>query len=198
MSLLPVVMKDRQEIFPVRESFNDFPMQLSGWKGNRGSIENEVIEVLQFDDYLMADYVNSNNNAINLYVAYYQSQRKGASIHSPKSCIPGGGWRIQEHLIKEMVLDSGKTMSVNRLFIQNGSVRRLVYYWFDQRGRNMTNEYVIKWYLFWDSLTKSRTDGALVRVSISVSPDDDLSEADDMLIKFINDSAGTLNNYIPD
>ena len=146
----------------------------------------------------MADYVSSNNDSINLYVAYYQSQRKGASIHSPKSCIPGGGWRIQEHLIKDLVLDSGKVMSVNRLFIQNGSVRRLVYYWFDQRGRNMTNEYVIKWYLFWDSLTRSRTDGALVRVSTLVNPDDDLSEADDLLMQFINDSTDTVNKYIPD
>ena len=30
-----------------------------------------------------------------------------------------------------------------------------------QRGRNLTNEYAVKWFIFWDSLTRQRTDGAL-------------------------------------
>jgi len=198
MSLLPIMIEGRQEIIPERESFSDFPMELAGWEGRRGSIEREIIDILQFDDYLMADYAMGTNGSVNLYVAYYKSQRKGASIHSPKSCIPGGGWQIQEHLIKDLVLDNGEKMAVNRLFIQNGSARQLVYYWFDQRGRNMTNEYIIKWYLFWDSLTESRTDGALVRVTTFVNPSDDLSKADDLLMKFINDSSNIIDNYIPD
>lgn len=198
MSLLPIIIEDRQEVIPERQSFSEFPMELASWNGRRGSIEKEIIDVLKFDDYLMANYVSAANDSINLYVAYYESQRKGASIHSPQSCIPGGGWQIQDHLIKDLVLDNGETLSVNRLFIQNGSDRQLVYYWFDQRGRNMTNEYAIKWYLFWDSLTKSRTDGALVRVTTSVNSNDDLAEADDLLIKFISDSSKIINDYIPD
>ena len=198
MSFLPIILEERVDIIPERKLFIDFPMELAGWNGRRGLIEQEVIDVLQFDDYLMANYVSETNNHINLYVAYYESQRKGASIHSPKSCIPGGGWQIQEHLIKDLTLDNDEALAVNRLFIQNGSARQLVYYWFDQRGRNMTNEYVIKWYLFWDSLTKSRTDGALVRVSMFIKPDENLSKADAVMLQFINDSANTINNYIPE
>ena len=105
MSLLPLIIEGRDEIIPERESFSDFPMELADWNGRRGSIEREIIDILQFDDYLMADYASDTNGMVNLYVAYYESQRKGASIHSPKSCIPGGGWQIQEHLIKDLVLD---------------------------------------------------------------------------------------------
>src|SRR5438034_8174067 len=48
------------------------------------------------------------------------------------------------------------------LFPYTTLFRSLVYYWFQQRGRDMTNEYLVKWYLFWDSLTRSRSDGAMV------------------------------------
>ena len=197
MSLLPMIMESREEIVPVRESFKSFPMQVSEWVGRSGEIEREIIDILQFDDYLMTDYVNNRNDAINLYVAYYQSQRKGASIHSPKSCIPGGGWQIQEHRKKELALENGEVLAVNRLFIQNGSSRQLVYYWFDQRGRNMTNEYIIKWYLFWDSLTKSRTDGALVRVSTNIDSNEDVGLADERLESFTKEISSILHEYIP-
>ena len=30
-----------------------------------------------------------------LYVGYYSSQTHGATIHSPKNCLPGSGWQPQ-------------------------------------------------------------------------------------------------------
>ena len=55
-------------------------------------------------------------------------------------------------------------MVVNRLVIAKGQSRQLVYYWFAQRGRIISNEYLAKFYLFWDALVLKRSDGALVRV----------------------------------
>ena len=53
-----------------------------------------------------------------------------------------------------------------------------MYYWFQQRGRVITNEFVVKWYLFWDALTRHRTDGALVRLIIALPPTSNEAEAD--------------------
>ncbi|MCK4707974.1 MAG: VPLPA-CTERM-specific exosortase XrtD, partial [Gammaproteobacteria bacterium] len=183
MSLLPIMIEDRQEIIPERKSFVDFPMELAGWNGRHRSLEREVIDVLQFDDYIMADYASDANDNINLYIAYYESQRKGASIHSPKSCIPGGGWRItslEDHNITDTYI--GNTpLVVNRLLIEKGENKQLVYYWFQQRGRIITNEYLMKWYLFWDAMTKSRTDGALVRLITTLNPGQNIEIADKRL-----------------
>ena len=33
---------------------------------------------------------------VELYVAWYDSQRAGRSAHSPRTCLPGGGWQIVE------------------------------------------------------------------------------------------------------
>ena len=32
---------------------------------------------------------------VNLYVAWYDSQQAGRSVHSPRTCLPGGGWQIK-------------------------------------------------------------------------------------------------------
>ena len=61
-------------------------------------------------------------------------------------------------------------LAVNRVVIQQGESRMLVYYWFQQRGRVITNEYAAKWYMFVDALTKQRTDCALVRLMTVVPP----------------------------
>ena len=45
-------------------------------------------------DYILSDYSRPDGKSVNLYVAYYASQRKGELPHSPIVCIPGGGWTI--------------------------------------------------------------------------------------------------------
>ena len=104
---------------------------------------------------------------VNLYIAYYNSQRKGEAVHSPRSCLPGGGWQMRDFGQRELpaIVVGGQPLRVNRTLIELGDQRQLVYYWFQQRGRVITNEFAVKWYLFWDAITRHRTDGALVRSS---------------------------------
>ncbi len=73
-----------------------------------------------------------------------------------------------------------------------------MYYWFDQRGRNITNEYMVKWYLFWDSMTAGRTDGALIRLTTVVQPGEDVAKADKRLAEFAGMIKPTLPDYIPE
>ena len=196
-TLVPFFTEERQEIVPERETFADFSMEYPGWQGRSEPLEQVYIDSLKFDDYLMSNYLNNSGDLVNFYVAYYGSQRKGASVHSPKSCIPGGGWRIVEHQVRELALGDSSNLPVNRLLIQNGSNKQLVYYWFDQRGRSLTNEYAVKWYLFWDALTRNRTDGSLVRVIAPVRPGEDVQNADETLLNFVNVVKDDLSRYIP-
>jgi EpsI family protein len=78
-----------------------------------------------------------------------------------------------------------------------GDERLLVYYWFQQRGRVMTNEYLVKWYLFWDALTRNRTDGALVRLTTRVRAGQDVAEADVLISGFAGSVAAQLPRFIP-
>jgi EpsI family protein len=158
------------------------------------------VDALKFDDYVLADYRRDGDSVpVNLYVAYYGSQRKGASVHSPRSCIPGGGWEISdlEAVTVEDVGPEQRTLTVNRAVIAKGVDKQLVYYWFDQRGRQMTSEYDVKLMLFWDALTRSRTDGALVRLVTPIRHGERAARADERLAEFIRAVYPQVEAFVP-
>ena len=93
---------------------------------------------------------------------------------------------------------AGQPLRVNRVLIERGDDRALVYYWFQERGRIITSEYLVKWYIFWDALTRSRTDGALVRLVTRVGPAQSIADADRELSAFAARVAAPLESYVPD
>jgi exosortase D (VPLPA-CTERM-specific) len=185
---------ERVEHVPERAEFVSFPMSLGEWRGRNDALDSLVIDVLKLDDYILADYKTSNGQIVNLYAAYYSSQRSGASAHSPASCLPGGGWRIMERGI--VSLDDGS--HANRFIIRKGEHRQLVYYWFKQRDRIIASEFMVKWYMLWDALTRNRTDGALVRLTTLLKPGEDAETGDMRLRAFAREASTPLNHYIPD
>lgn len=195
-----MLINAREEIVPSRESFTEFPMQVAAWSGKPLVMEEAYRDALRFDDYLLADYQSPEQAPINLYVAYYGSQKKGQSAHSPRTCIPGGGWEITS--LRTIRID-GEGAAIpplwaNRVLIQKGDQKQLVYYWFQQRGRILTNEYLVKFYLLWDAVTLNRTDGALVRLTAALSPGESESSVDDRLVDFARTLRPHLAGYIPD
>ena len=200
LSLLMKTMPQRQEIIPPRESFASFPLYIGEWQGAFVPMEQIYVDTLKFSDYALIDYRNAQGDMLNFYVFYYDSQRRGQSAHSPKSCIPGGGWKVDEFAtidVPELTINS-ESLKVNRVLTTKGDQRQLVYYWFKQRDRNLSNEYLVKWFLFWDALTKNRTDGSLVRVVLNAKEGTPI-ETNDLLVRnFIRDSYAQLKLYVPD
>jgi len=198
---LSIMLGGREDIEPTRQRFTSFPMKMGSWKGVDIGMEQQFIDRLKFDDYIIGNYSRATDRLpVNLYVAYYASQRKGASAHSPKSCMPGDGWRIgdfEQRQVSDLMTAKGSSLIVNRTVISKGNSRQLVYYWFQQRGRIITNEYLVKLYLFWDALTQQRTDGALVRLVLTLPEGSDEAEADKKMADFLITVFPTLEQYVP-
>lgn len=169
-----------------------FPLQLDEWTGQDDSIDTEVANKLGFTEYVMINYHNSEQRPVNFYVAYYASQRKGVSPHSPKVCIPGGGWEIAD--FSRTTVDQ---MPVNRVVIRKGVQDQIVYYWFEERGVPVANEYIKKWMLFKDALFLNRTDGSLIRVTTPVLGDESIEDADRRAQAFIRSSRNQLLQLLP-
>jgi len=200
VALLSAALPPRVEAPLQRKDFSQFPLTLGGWQGKPDHLDAIYLDVLKLSDYILANFAATGKAPVNFYVAFYASQRKGESAHSPRSCIPGDGWEItsleQRNVSGASV--AGQPLRINRVLIQKGDDRQLVYYWFQQRGRVVTNEYLVKWYLFWDALTRNRTDGALVRLMIRADPRGNLDEADKQLSTFAATIADPLKDYVPD
>jgi exosortase D (VPLPA-CTERM-specific) len=192
------VIDTRDEIIPEREPFVTFPLHFQGWRGEQDNLRPIVTEKLALTDYLLNNYARNGEPPVNFYVAYYASQRKGVSPHSPRVCVPGGGWSITD--LERFRIDlSGRDqpVDVNRAVIQNGMQRQIVYYWFKQRGRNIANEYLMKWYLLKDSIMRNRTDGSLVRLTTLIAPGEEAADADARLQRFLSIVDPKLDQYIP-
>ncbi len=186
-----VVIDNRKELAPVSPSLAGFPMQLDQWQGTRGVLAPDVVSALGFSDYVLADYSHDKVQA-NLYVAYYATQKKGVSPHSPKVCIPGGGWEIRS--FKRTRLNGHPA---NRVLIQKGEQRQLVYYWFVERGRVVANEYLKKWWLLRDVVFENRSDGALVRIVVPIVEQEAIEAAHTRAADFAQAAHDTILRYLP-
>ena len=191
-------MPPPQVTFPTRASFDEFPRELGEWVGARGSLENVYLNALRLDDYVLTDFRGPAGVSVNFYSAYYQTQDGTREIHSPHDCIPGGGWEITK--LEQRPFPATSTtpaFKFNRAVVQLGSQRQVVYYWFDERGRHFTNEYVARWYLFWDAVTQHRTDGALVRFVAALPAGADESQVDAQIMDLATRIEPTLAQYVP-
>jgi EpsI family protein len=198
--MFSALIGERQEIAPSRPEFLNFPMQIGSWQGNPLPMEQQYISALRFDDYLLADYVSAGEHSVNLYIAYYSSQKKGQSAHSPQSCIPGGGWEIASQQTIELPLGDSVNSAypANRILIQKDGQKQLVIYWFKQRERILSNEYLVKMYLFWDALLKGRSDGALIRLAAAVNQGQREEDVERQMTEFARLIQPKLTRFIPD
>lgn len=188
---------DFREKTPLVKPFSGLPLQLGEWRGTPAAMEQQFLDALKLSDYAMIDYRNTTGQEVSLYVAYNSSQSKGEATHSPATCLPGSGWDFRESGNASIPVAAGETIRVSRAFMEKSGVRQLVYYWFPQRGRILTNLYQIKLFNFWDALTRQRTDGALVRLISPVYDNETPADTEARLQGFAKTIVPVLDSFLP-
>lgn len=180
------------------EPLSKFPLNIAQWHGGREQMDPETIRFLNLSDYTLIDYRNTAGQNINFYVAYLGTQLKGKYMHSPTACLPGHGWVTREADRLQIPVKYGQdNLNVNRMLMEQAGGRELVYFWFLERGRNLTTDFRVKLYNFWDALTQHRTDGALVRVITPIARNESVDEAGSRLNEFLSKLVPILDPFIP-
>lgn len=183
-----------------RDPFVLYPRQLGDWSGSTTSLDPNVERTLGASDYLHATYIDSGSgDFVNMFVAFYDKQTEGEGIHSPEVCLPVGGWEIFS--LEPYEINPGDTpygsFTVNRAVIQKELSKQLVYYWFEQRGKRMVNDFRAKMSVIQDGFTMGRTDGALVRFVTPILPGETEADADARLQRFMEPSLNRLPRFVP-
>ena len=166
-----------QVAMPLRQPLAEvIPSEQLGNVARDVKVSSAELETLALKDYVMRTYSPEDPSgpeyAYSVYVGYYDRQTRGRSIHSPKNCLPGGGWEALSARMAQVQTPSGE-VTVNRYLIHRAGARALVLYWYQGRGRVEANEYRVKANLLRDAAFRGRTEEALVRVVVPV----DKSEA---------------------
>ena len=194
-AILTSILSRTERIRP-NKSFDLFPIEIGEWKGVKENLDQKIYNILGVEDYILGNYQNQKGNQLNLYVGFYQSQKEGDLIHSPKNCLPGAGWNIIKTRQETILFHPGqKPSQVIRLLLQKGREKQIVLYWFHSRGRIIASEYMQKIWLVIDSMTKQRTDGAFVRLISPVIKSEET--ADKLLQEFARKIKPILDEYIP-
>ncbi len=180
-----------------RRPLSEFPNRIADWEGRQDRFDQQIYDVLGVDDSYLANYLAPEGRPVQLYIGYYQSQREGDIIHSPKNCMPGAGWKIVETKLHEFVPEGAlEPAKVIQLTLENGGRKQAMLYWFQSRGRIISSEYWQKIYLVIDSVFRGRTDGSFVRLITPVSEKGE-TEAFQDLTEFASHLMPILEEFIP-
>jgi EpsI family protein len=191
--------RGHNEILPSRQPLASLPHQLGEWAGTDVVMQQDVLEVLGPGDFLQRFYVNSSVSQpyVDLFLAYFPSQRAGDTIHSPKHCLPGAGWLPTESHRISISFPGHAPFEANRYLIAKGDDRQLVLYWYWAHDRALASEYWAKFYLVTDSIRLDRSDGSLIRVITPLPPGEAVEVAQQRLLSFAGNLVPRLEQYIP-
>jgi EpsI family protein len=187
------------EATPLAQPLSAFPDKIGPWASViEWPLDKETLQILGASDYLNRGYwePGMEKNLLGLFVGYFRSQRTGATIHSPKNCLPGAGWNPAQSSVYQLQLDDGRKVPINLYLIRKGLESEVVLYWYQSHGRIVASEYWGKFYLVYDALRLNRTDAALVRITVPVANGDEAA-AQQRALTFAKQITGDLDKIIP-
>jgi len=195
-------------VFPERRSFAEFPLTMGEWScGEREFMDAKAEHNLGVTDYLICQFVNPEYQAgVHVYLGYHASQVReeggGAgenSIHPPAHCLPGSGWDIIANQTVPLVFPElpGEAPTAKRLIIARGEARQLVYYWYQSRGRVISQDWKKILYVGLDRALRGRTDGSLIRFTVPIVRGD-TATADTEILDLAPRIVAQLGAYVPE
>ena len=159
----------------LRSPLDTLDAQLGGWQaaGKDQTLDKPTLELLKPQSYLLRNYRLQGVGINSLFVAYFGFQTEGQMIHSPKACLPGGGWIIEDRKQIEVPGEGGPWL-VNHIIMSKELSKVSALYWYQGRGSIRYSEYWERLSLLFDGVLKKRNDGALVRLTAAMTPGRDV------------------------
>lgn len=187
-----------RELLPDRQPLSAVPSQFDDWTGKDEPIDQDTLEILGHGEFLSRIYSNAKERQpdIDLFVAYYPTQRFGDTPHTPLHCLVGAGFTPVVREVVELEGPHG-LFPVNRWVAAHGDKRNLVLYWFQAHGRRTTSEYSAKYHLIMDAIRLHRSDGALIRLWTPMYKDESADAAQERMMGLAAHFLATIDQSIP-
>ncbi len=147
--------------------FSDFPLELEEWSGAREVVPQFVMDLLQPEQIFSGSYHNDSDGEVHLLFGFFLNQQSFGGPHSPRNCLPGGGWSIDS--VKERTIDlPGRTVRAGRFSLSFEQQFYLMDFWYVTNYGETHSDYKFKLYSMLSSLTFQPREVAFIRV---IAPD---------------------------
>jgi len=112
--------------------------------------------------------------------------------------MPGSGWKIINSSIEKLEGPGSqyKDIRVIKFKLRNGIQEQIALYWYQSRGRIISSEYMQKFYLVLDSISRRRTDGSFVRLIAPIQNGNE-NQVSETLKSFAEKIFPILMEYLP-
>ncbi len=208
------------DVVVARVNLDHLPRQILGLEGRDDRFDESVYRVLNADYSLLREYRGGAHPAVWLYIGYYGTAKGGRPSHVPQACYTGQGFSIVEWT-KVPVLSpepsrpvpspegtqraspepsrpvpSQVAGRVNKMHVKRGNEHQLILFWYQSKGRVLADGIEQNLHRLKNRLVYNRDDGAFVRLSTSMSPDNE-AEALARLQNFAGELLRLLPAYWP-
>ena len=185
------------EVTPDRAAdFSMIPNEYGGFIGAEQFFSDVTYDVLKADLTTFRDFTGPDGSRVGLFVAYFSSQKYGSQIHSPKHCLPGGGWRIDDIHPYRLHLPGDGAKEVNRSIISSRNSGAVMMYWFETRSGAIRSEYGLKLDLVKNALLFRPTDAAIIRLTVN-APGGDFALATKQAEMFLQTYYPSIRKALP-
>jgi len=180
---------------PMKRPFEQFPATVNQWRlTSETSLSADVQAVLKATDVLLRQYVTPQGDRVLFYVGYHDGGKDTGEIHSPKHCLPGSGWFEVSSRRTQLAVPGG-ALNLVRAVYQKGESKELFLYWYQVRGKSISEEYSLKLAEIANSVLYRRRDAAFVRISVPFSGDEQQALATGE--RFVNDFYPLIREFLP-
>ena len=129
---------------PLRAPLTTIPMELGDWAGRDVSVDPRVLKESQADEYVNRIYEDRKDPSRRLWL-WINYSRQGLNLrHSPKICLPSGGWTEIESESKMVPVRYGEDRSIRimRLGYAQGELVQSIGFWYYIFGEGGLEHYV--------------------------------------------------------
>ena len=105
------------------------------------TLDATFLDALRAREVLYRIYSGAGGEPTWLFLGYFDQQKEGSQVHSPRHCYPGAGWSIES---EPRWTSPWAGEALRSLVVDDGVERRLVLYWYQMAGRTESDVLPLK------------------------------------------------------
>ncbi|BBO67288.1 hypothetical protein DSCA_12180 [Desulfosarcina alkanivorans] len=140
---------------PLRIPLDTLPIQIGGYTGNTIDQINKRLRPFAADEEIMRHYSDNAGNSFEVYIGYFESQSRKKKLIDYRRA-----W-MHEEVAKVSVFLKHEKIVIKKKKIEAPNDTD-IYFWYFINGRIITNQFVGKFYTFWDAFFKRKKNAGII------------------------------------
>ncbi len=178
------------DVVVVKVNLDQLPRRILGLEGRDDRFDESIYRILNADYHVLREYRGAGGRSIWLYIGYYGTAKGGRPSHVPQSCYTGQGFSIVEWTMVPAA--GGGHGMLNKMHVQRGNIHQLVLFWYQSKDNILADGIQQNLHRFKNRLLYNRDDGAFLRLSTSMNPDNEVQA-----LALLQEFAGQLLKLLP-